>query len=393
MPRKQRTEEQRERQYDAQRWCFTINLKGREINETCEYPLPEIEPPVGYRIYQLEAGRSQTPHLQGYLELTKPLTRSEVKELPGMRRAHLEPANGDFEDNKRYCSKPEGRIDGPFEEGDACVQPGKRSDLIRLKDAIDRGASDRELFDEHFSSAVRYIRGLQCYRGARVPPRTAPPRIIVYYGDAGSGKSSRAFRIVRGRGWTCYVKANDQWWDGYYGQDAIIWDEFDPAVVPARSLLRYIDRYECRVQVKGTSVQLNSPVMFITTNVHPRGWYPKEDEVFQKALMRRLEKVVEFKFKGEQDEQMPHECTNEEDSMDEGEVELAAQGDIDSDNEEIVPALFPDRESLTPPFDMETPTLEIDEEEQELIRRAHLGEGSRKSLKRKRDDVIDLTND
>lgn len=320
MPRRIRNEGQREErrreEYKAQRYCFTINFEGRTLESVVEQDLlPPIAAPIGYRIYQIEAGESGTVHFQGYLELREPLTNRELHALPGMERCSAFFANGSCEENQRYCSKEEGRLQGPFEEGEPVCEPGTRSDLIRLKDAIDRGAGDSELWEIHFPSAVRYFKGLQLYRAQRVLPREQQPRVIIFWGDAGAGKSRRAFSIIRRRGWSSYCKANDQWWDGYCGQHAVIWDEFDPAIVPARHLLRVIDRYECRVQIKGGTIQFNSPVIFITSNEHPRDWYPSLNERFQKALLRRVEKIVHFKNEDiDIPDQMPHECEADEDS-------------------------------------------------------------------------------
>lgn len=319
MPRNRRNATQRNARresYQAQRWTFTINFEGRTWESVVtEDLLPPIAAPIGYRIYQCEAGESGTVHFQGYLELDRPLDSREVHALPGMQRAACFISGGSAEQNQRYCTKEEGRLAGPFEEGDPCVEPGTRSDLLRLKDAIDGGADDGELWNVHFPSAVRYFKGLQLYRAQRVLPREQQPRVIVYWGDAGSGKSRRAFKLVRDRGWTSYVKSNDQWWDGYYGQHAVIWDEFDPAIVPARQLLRIIDRYECRVQIKGGTIQFNSPVIFITSNENPKDWYPHLNERFQRALMRRIEKIVHFSASeiAERDQQ-PHECEVADDS-------------------------------------------------------------------------------
>lgn len=316
MPRHRRNEQQIERQYEAQRWTFTINFEGRTFESVIEEDLlPAIAAPVGYRIYQCEAGESGTVHFQGYLELERPLNRRGILALPGMQRAALFISKGTLEQNQRYCTKEEGRLAGPFEEGDPCVEPGTRNDLLRLKDAIDGGADDGELWNVHFPSAVRYFKGLQLYRAQRVLPRERQPRVVVYWGDAGSGKSKRAFGLVRRRGWTCYAKSNGPWWDGYYGQHAVVWDEFDSSAVPARQLLRIIDRYECRVEVKGSSIQFNSPVIFITSNEHPRDWYPHLNERFQRALMRRIEKIVHFSVSevAERDQQ-PHECEVADDS-------------------------------------------------------------------------------
>jgi len=301
------------------RWCFTINFEGREVESILrEDKLPAIEAPIRYRIYQLETGETGTLHYQGYLELERQLNSRELHELPGMSRASTFYAKGTCEQNQRYCSKEDGRKAGPFEEGSPRNQQGKRNDIVQLKDAIDRGEDDRSLFEIHFASATRYIRGLQYYRQCRVDQRTTPPRVFVYWGEPGSGKSKRAHAIVRGRGWSYYSKSNGtgKWWDGYYGQSAVILDEFDPTEFPYRYFLQLLDRYPFKVQVKGSMVEFNSERIFVTTNTHPKDWYPNES---YGPLERRIEKIIRFKAPSEEERHKPHECDNSEDSADEGE--------------------------------------------------------------------------
>lgn len=70
---------------------------------------------MGYCCWQLERGENGTPHFQGYVQFNDKMSLSKMKALGGLERAHLEVAKGKWQDNKKYCSKDEGRLDGPFE--------------------------------------------------------------------------------------------------------------------------------------------------------------------------------------------------------------------------------------------------------------------------------------
>lgn len=62
-------------------------------------------------MYQLEVGESGTPHFQGCFKLKSPAYFPTVKKwLP---TAHLEPCK-DWLASLKYCSKKDGRIDGPW---------------------------------------------------------------------------------------------------------------------------------------------------------------------------------------------------------------------------------------------------------------------------------------
>lgn len=74
---------------------------------------------------------------------------------------------------------------------------------------------------------------------------------------------------------------------GYGGQEHVIIDEFRGGIDIAH-LLRWLDRYPVRVEVKGGSFPLLASRFWITSNIHPRQWYPDLDEATMDALLRRL---------------------------------------------------------------------------------------------------------
>lgn len=85
---------------------------------------------------------------------------------------------------------------------------------------------------------------------------------------------------------------NYRWWDGYKNQDAVIIDEFRGAI-SIENVLRWLDRYPVLIEVKGGTIPLRASRFVITSNLHPRNWYPDADELTKQALLRRLE-VTEF---------------------------------------------------------------------------------------------------
>lgn len=58
-------------------------------------------------------------------------------------------------------------------------------------------------------------------------------------------------------------------------------------------LLRWLDRYPCIVEVKGSSTVLSAETIWITSNLPPESWYPDLDQETFLALRRRL-KVTHF---------------------------------------------------------------------------------------------------
>jgi hypothetical protein len=170
---------------------------------------------------------------------------------------------------RAYCSKESSRILGPYSYG-TLPKPGKREDLDEIRTKIQNGVDSATLAEEHWSDWIRYNRSFELYRQliAKPPDRTHI-HTLLFYGKSGSGKSHSAQQLYP----QAYWKASGIWWDGYQGQDTIILDEFRGNFCPLQDLLRWLDPYPCRIQVKGGSMWANWHTVVITTNVLPSCWY------------------------------------------------------------------------------------------------------------------------
>ncbi len=65
--------------------------------------------------------------------------------------------------------------------------------------------------------------------------------------------------------------------------------------IPYRQMLRMLDRWSNRMEFKGGSVEFSPKKIWITSNIHPRDWYP-QDEVAdgwgKGPLARRIDTIV-----------------------------------------------------------------------------------------------------
>lgn len=121
--------------------------------------------------------------------------------------------------------------------------------------------------------------------------------VYVFWGPTATGKSRRAWEEG---GLEAYPKdPRSKFWDGYGGQSNVILDEFRGGKgllmlgIDIAHLLRWTDRYPCRVEVKGSSRPLLATKIWITSNLSPEMWYPELDYSTQQALLRRLN-ITEF---------------------------------------------------------------------------------------------------
>jgi len=132
---------------------------------------------------------------------------------------------------------------------------------------------------------IQHYRTLRTIRADYAAPVAGERTCSVYYGPTGTGKSRRAWEEA---GMDAYPKSSrSKFWDGYRDQPNVVMDEFRGGV-DYTYLLRWIDRYPCLVDIKGSAVVLRAEHIWITSNVHPRLWYPELDETTYLALERRM---------------------------------------------------------------------------------------------------------
>jgi len=119
----------------------------------------------------------------------------------------------------------------------------------------------------------------------RRDPNVAP-RIEIFWGASGTGKTRRA--VEENPGAYILTKPRDKnsvWWQNYHGEKTVIIDEFY-GWIPYDMLLRVLDRYPVEVEFKGGSTQLAATHFVITSNKMWQEWYPNIED--QTALRRRI---------------------------------------------------------------------------------------------------------
>jgi len=220
-------------------------------------------------VFQLEQGAKGTPHIQGYCYWSAAKSFNTVKGY--FPWANLENARGSPAQNQAYCTKLEGRLEGPWEFGEAPLQ-GKRSDLDEVKAMLDAGATLKEVSQEHFSCFIRYHRSFREYKLLNTTPRDWPMDIEVLVGPSGIGKSREMLERFPRAYWKSKNSGQQQFWDGYLGEETIIIDDYY-GWFSYDYLLRLCDRYPFSLDTKHGTVQCSAKKICFTSNKHPREWY------------------------------------------------------------------------------------------------------------------------
>lgn len=239
---------------------------------------------VKYLIFGKEVGdKEQTPHLQAYIYFHNAKTFGQVKKFLG-ERYHIEKAKGTAFQNRAYCSK-----DNEFTEIGEIPKQGERSDIKHIKEQVSKGATMNEIIQE--ATSYQSLRTAELLMKYQKPTPREKPTVKWYYGPTGTGKTRKAWDEL-GFDDTWISGRNLKWWEGYSGQKNIIIDDFRGDFCTFHELLRILDRYPYRIEVKGSSQWLKATNIIITSAYKPEDVYETREDIGQ--LLRRLDCVLPF---------------------------------------------------------------------------------------------------
>ncbi len=314
-------------------WCFTLQIKLEWSKAKMERVRKCVEniPGAIYTVFQLETApttgqvrqavkrtdrtlHALKNHLQGYLYFKNGRTMKGVKRLFGTLNPHLEGARGTPQDNLTYCTKLEGRVTGDsswtFTRGSLPTQ-GARMDVAALL-IYSKTHTISDCWTEHPVDMSRYYRAVIAMKAAVAPVQNGMPVVKVIVGGTGSGKTHLAmmeaseatdvtgdtvgphevFHMMSPTG-----KNVIPWLDGYTGQDHVVIEDLGVGQINFRILLRMLDKWPNKMQIKGGTVEFSPKKIWITTNIHPKKWYPieePEDTWGTGPLARRVGKITKL---------------------------------------------------------------------------------------------------
>lgn len=274
---------------NAKNWCFTL-FTGMGGDATAPVWLQEVwdKDEAQYLVAQLEAAPDTgNLHIQGFISLKK---KHRLVWLKGhvSDEAHWEPAQGTAAQNKTYCTKVDSRVAGPWEFGELVTQ-GRTKGLDQAIEMIKARATDEAVASAMPAVYVRHYRGLQELRRAlKITPeqRTWLPELWVIIGASGTGKSRWARETFPDAFWKSPGTA---WWDGYWGQDTIVLDDFTGRFMPLTDLQHLLDGNPMQVEIKGGSVPMLARRIVITSNWRPEDWYSERVDPARSVLRRVME--------------------------------------------------------------------------------------------------------
>lgn len=254
-----------------------------------------------------EVGAEGTPHTHVYLACQNAVMFSTLQKR--FYGAHIEAAKGSHHENRDYVrkegkwlndAKHETSIPGTFEESGEL--PEETDQRLNLNEAIytmvTDGASNAEILEAH-PAAMNRLQHIEATRQTLLAEKFNKVfrELEVYYiwGKTGVGKTRYVLEKYGYENVYRVTKSRNPF-DGYVGQDVILFDEFRSSL-PISEMLTYLDGYPVSLDCRYSDKVACFTKVYLVSNIPLTDQYrniQQEEPETWKAFLRRLTSVYEM---------------------------------------------------------------------------------------------------
>lgn len=299
----------------ARKWSLVINNPnecGFDYKAICEI-LMKFFP--DYFCMADEIATTGTLHTHIFIYSHSPIRFNTIKSRFPI--AHIEKAYGTAKENRDYVlksgkwensEKSETSVGGSFYEYGEMPEEKeeKNPQMSKLLDNIKDGKRTAEIIDDSPSLAFR-VHDIDTLRQTLLSEAfTKNNRFIevaYIYGASGTGKTKGIYDkhgaqdICRV---TNYRSGKGISFDGYNGQDVLVFEEFN-SQIPIEDMLNYLDIYPLYLPARYSDRIACYTKVYITSNIPLDEQYKdvqKNRLETWKALLRRIHKIIEYRSDG-----------------------------------------------------------------------------------------------
>ena len=245
-----------------------------------------------------EVGEEGTPHLQGWIRFQNGKTLNATKTFLGSKRWHLEQQMGSDFDAWNYTRK-EGDI--LIDKGDHPIEGEKLDSKWAIINRLITDGADLLTILERYPDTIRQIGQLKqlIYEHSHTAQKSEwrDLDITYIYGDSGTGKTRHVMDSY-GYGNVYRITDKKNPFDGYQGQEVIVFEEFRSSFM-LDEMLNYLDGYPIQLPCRYANKYAGWVKVFIITNIDLSEQYQRvQENHFESynALLRRIDRVWEFRF-------------------------------------------------------------------------------------------------
>ena len=295
----------------SRKWILTINnphecgLTHNAIAEKLMLFVPS------YFCMADETAKTGTFHTHVFFYAPSPARFGTVKNR--FPTAHIEKAVGSAKQNREYIrkegkwaesGKAETAVEGSFYEyGELPAENAEKSpQMYQLIKDIRSGMSTPEIIENSPNLAFR-IRDIDTLRQTLLAERYAVEKrnveVAYIFGASATGKTNSIYERHDARDVyriTNYRSGRGLVFDGYHGQDIIVFEEFH-SQIPIEDMLNYLDIYPLSLPARYSDKTACYTQVYITSNSPLSGQYQdvqiRRMETYR-AFLRRISKVIEF---------------------------------------------------------------------------------------------------
>ena len=258
-----------------------------------------------------ETATTGTYHTHVYLFTHSPVRFSTLKNrLP---TAHIEKAYGSSRENRDYITKSgkwantdksETSVAGTFFEfGKLPTEAEEKSPVMQqLLHNVKDGMTNTEIVEQTPSMAFR-IREIDVLRQTLLAEQYSVENrkleVTYLYGSTGVGKTRGIYERHNPRSIyrvTNYRAGRGISFDGYHGQDVLVFEEFS-GQIPIEDMLNYLDIYPLSLPARYNDKTACYTTVYITSNLPLEKQYSSEQwdrpETWR-AFLRRIHNVIEY---------------------------------------------------------------------------------------------------
>lgn len=289
----------------SRKWLLTINnpLEHGMLHEQITYTVVALDG-VLYWCMCDEIGDEGTPHTHIYIQFNNPRSFNTIKNA--FPAAHIDNCYGTPQENRNYIRK-EGKyaeseksttnLKETFFEFGECPEEhqGARNDVVVLYDLVKDGATDYEIIEANpnFISRLDTTEKVrQILRDEQFKNQFRDMTVSYIYGLTGSGKT----RYVMDKyGYTNVYRVTDYShpFDGYKGQDVVVFEEFRSSL-RIQDMLNYLDGYPLELPCRYNNKIACFTKVYLITNIPLSEQFKsvqKEAPETWKAFLRRIHSV------------------------------------------------------------------------------------------------------